>query len=403
MKLIYKPFGIVAGIVGGLLARRVFDAVWSRVDDAPPPRATTEQASLPRIVGAAALQGATFADTRRRRPRGRENVPVPVRRLAGQARAGQGVARPRRTPPGPAHHILVGIGDGRPLPPGETGGGRCVRSARGESTCRAARAPDRPHAHRPPAPHRRGAVRAARARLPVARAARRQRAGADRPARGRSPVEGGRLRRTCSSYVNPELGDVPLSYYPWDVLARQLIRAGTFPPGTPTPSAAPRCSPTRRSHGCPPSACRCGSCPSTTASASPPRSSCGAPASAPTCSCASCGSASGRGCSPARLRALRVQRRVAHLRRLRLGRGAAAVDALAGRACAAADERQRRAGARRGRRRPPTAAIPARRCTCWRASSCTRSCAPRRSASADAPSGCAGSRSSAAGSRSAAC
>jgi xanthosine utilization system XapX-like protein len=64
MKLLYKPFGIVAGIVGGMLARRVFDAVWARVDDAPPPRATTEQASLPRIVGAAALQGATFAVTR---------------------------------------------------------------------------------------------------------------------------------------------------------------------------------------------------------------------------------------------------------------------------------------------------------------------------------------------------
>jgi hypothetical protein len=64
MKLLYKPFGIVAGILGGMLARRVFDAVWARIDDAEPPRATTERASLPRIVGAAALQGATFAATR---------------------------------------------------------------------------------------------------------------------------------------------------------------------------------------------------------------------------------------------------------------------------------------------------------------------------------------------------
>lgn len=64
MKLLYKPFGIVAGIFGGLLARRIFDAVWTRVDDAKPPRATTELASLPRIVGAAALEGATFAATR---------------------------------------------------------------------------------------------------------------------------------------------------------------------------------------------------------------------------------------------------------------------------------------------------------------------------------------------------
>ncbi len=64
MKLLYKPFGIVAGIFGGMLARRIFDALWARIDDAAPPRATTERASLPRIVGAAALQGATFAATR---------------------------------------------------------------------------------------------------------------------------------------------------------------------------------------------------------------------------------------------------------------------------------------------------------------------------------------------------
>ncbi len=30
-------------------------------------------------------------------------------------------------------------------------------------------------------------------------------------------------------YYNQGIGDVPLSYYPWDVLARQLIHAGTFP------------------------------------------------------------------------------------------------------------------------------------------------------------------------------
>jgi len=64
MKLLYKPFGMLAGLAGGMLARRVFDAIWSRIDDAEPPKATTERAGLPRIVGAAALQGATFAATR---------------------------------------------------------------------------------------------------------------------------------------------------------------------------------------------------------------------------------------------------------------------------------------------------------------------------------------------------
>ena len=34
-------------------------------------------------------------------------------------------------------------------------------------------------------------------------------------------------------YINYELGDVPLSYYPWEVLARHLIHAGTFPAWNP--------------------------------------------------------------------------------------------------------------------------------------------------------------------------
>ncbi len=35
------------------------------------------------------------------------------------------------------------------------------------------------------------------------------------------------------SYYNPLLSDVPMSYYPWDVLARELIRSGTFPAWNP--------------------------------------------------------------------------------------------------------------------------------------------------------------------------
>jgi hypothetical protein len=34
-------------------------------------------------------------------------------------------------------------------------------------------------------------------------------------------------------YVNNELGDVPISYYPWGVLAREFIHAGTFPAWNP--------------------------------------------------------------------------------------------------------------------------------------------------------------------------
>jgi Protein of unknown function (DUF4235) len=64
MKLLYKPFGLLAGILSGLLARRLFTALWGAIDDEEPPEATTERASWPRVVGAAAIQGATFSATR---------------------------------------------------------------------------------------------------------------------------------------------------------------------------------------------------------------------------------------------------------------------------------------------------------------------------------------------------
>jgi hypothetical protein len=64
MKLLYKPFGLLAGILAGLFARRLFTVVWGAIDDEEPPEATTERASWPRVVAAAAIQGATFSVTR---------------------------------------------------------------------------------------------------------------------------------------------------------------------------------------------------------------------------------------------------------------------------------------------------------------------------------------------------
>lgn len=64
MKLLYKPFGVIAGIISGLLARRLFTVLWGTIDDAEPPEAKTERASWPRVLAAAAIQGATFSATR---------------------------------------------------------------------------------------------------------------------------------------------------------------------------------------------------------------------------------------------------------------------------------------------------------------------------------------------------
>ncbi len=61
MKLLYKPFGIVAGIIGARVGQSAFRAVWSKLDDGEPPKPTTEDASLPKVVAASALEAATLA------------------------------------------------------------------------------------------------------------------------------------------------------------------------------------------------------------------------------------------------------------------------------------------------------------------------------------------------------
>ncbi len=61
MKIFYKPFGMVAGIIGARLGSRVFQAVWDSIDTAPPPAAEAGDAPLGKVVAAAALQAATMA------------------------------------------------------------------------------------------------------------------------------------------------------------------------------------------------------------------------------------------------------------------------------------------------------------------------------------------------------
>jgi hypothetical protein len=61
MKLVYKPFGLVVGVLGGLAAGAAFKRIWRVVaheDDAPD--AKDLQRGWGEVVAAAALQGAVF-------------------------------------------------------------------------------------------------------------------------------------------------------------------------------------------------------------------------------------------------------------------------------------------------------------------------------------------------------
>jgi hypothetical protein len=64
MKLIYKPFGIIIGLLAGFASKKLFSVVWGILDNEEPPKPTTEETSWPRVIAAAAVQGITFKVTR---------------------------------------------------------------------------------------------------------------------------------------------------------------------------------------------------------------------------------------------------------------------------------------------------------------------------------------------------
>jgi hypothetical protein len=63
-KLLYKPIGLVLGVLAGLIGKRAFDFAWTKIDDEDPPKGTTRYAPWVKILGAAALQGVIFRTTR---------------------------------------------------------------------------------------------------------------------------------------------------------------------------------------------------------------------------------------------------------------------------------------------------------------------------------------------------
>lgn len=62
MKLLYKPLGIIFGVLGGMVGGAIFKQVWKVVagqDDAP--KAKESEYGWGEVLPAAALQGAIFA------------------------------------------------------------------------------------------------------------------------------------------------------------------------------------------------------------------------------------------------------------------------------------------------------------------------------------------------------
>jgi uncharacterized protein (DUF362 family) len=61
MRFLYKPFAIIAGILAARIGRGVFKTLWGRIDTADPPDPKNAEATMPKVVAAAALEAATMA------------------------------------------------------------------------------------------------------------------------------------------------------------------------------------------------------------------------------------------------------------------------------------------------------------------------------------------------------
>lgn len=61
LKLIYKPWGMLAGVVGGAVAGALFKQIWKRASgEDEPPSATDRDRSWAEVLIAAGLEGAVY-------------------------------------------------------------------------------------------------------------------------------------------------------------------------------------------------------------------------------------------------------------------------------------------------------------------------------------------------------
>ncbi len=59
-KLIFRPVSIVAGILAGLLGKKLFQGLWGVLDDAEPPKPEERPVPIGKLVVALAFEGALF-------------------------------------------------------------------------------------------------------------------------------------------------------------------------------------------------------------------------------------------------------------------------------------------------------------------------------------------------------
>ena len=64
IRILFAPLSITAGILAGLLGKKLFEFLWGRFDDEEAPDPSHHETSWPKVVLASALEGAIFRGTR---------------------------------------------------------------------------------------------------------------------------------------------------------------------------------------------------------------------------------------------------------------------------------------------------------------------------------------------------
>ena len=60
MKYVFMPFSIAAGLLAGLVGKKMFDVVWGLIDEEEPPAAKHRDIDMTKLVMSLAVQGALF-------------------------------------------------------------------------------------------------------------------------------------------------------------------------------------------------------------------------------------------------------------------------------------------------------------------------------------------------------
>ena len=64
MKFLFIPFSVAGGLIAGFLGKKIFEQAWGVIDSEEPPESEHRSVSFPKMLVAAALQGAVFRATK---------------------------------------------------------------------------------------------------------------------------------------------------------------------------------------------------------------------------------------------------------------------------------------------------------------------------------------------------